>query len=252
MVKKVILATLVLFALSNTFAYAFTTTLDLFGGFEYSVGGDVYFPDYFVPDIDTQTFGQNAVLQGLLNTNGPYYGAAAIDYRFAWNLPGWDDVYPWFLDIDVWASGTYDSNPFSVGYQEDHIYMGDFSLSGVVQDFTGSYYTKAQVINFIKGLPQHGFQPGLGGYYLDGNFHSGQLYLGLDTDLDDLFDYLGVNPIETASGEFGASLALTAGEPKVIPEPATLSLLGVSLLGLLGFRKRFAAEKTILEETKEF
>ena len=85
-----------------------------------------------------------------------------------------------------------------------------------------------QVKSFLQGIPKFGDIPYVdGGYYIDGNLHSGEIYAAI---AEPIFD------IDYAYGEFGGSISLTAANP--IPEPASIALFGSGLLGFLGFRRK--------------
>ena len=186
------------------------------------------------PYTTTFNFGGHVAYdsQGTLSINYPisdtgYYLTGGLLYNFDWNLPEWDVVYPWTLDIDVWASGQYDGTLFNEAYA-DTFDLPPFSL----QDLVGGY-SKQQVINFVKNnVPMSYYDPGLGGYYLEpgSDFQSGSLYFGLKQDL-------GL-PIDYALVAFGGEINLTAVSAPV-PEPATMLLLGSGLVGLVGFRRKF-------------
>ncbi|MCK5581119.1 MAG: PEP-CTERM sorting domain-containing protein [Candidatus Omnitrophica bacterium] len=221
---------------------SYVTTLDFYGGIMYDVEG-VEFPEDVVPGVDEE-WDENEDLADFLNEEAPYGLVGAVAYDIDWNLPDWNTEYSWYLDVDVWleGEGSVDGDEWENfgGEIDDGFTLGEFSL----QDMTGA--SRTQVVDALRDIPRMGYDEDIGGYLIDGNLHSGEIYFALEEDVpEDLFDFFDIEmPYEMAQAEFGGTVQLIARgdcleEPQnVVPEPASMLLMSFGLMGFAGMRKK--------------
>ncbi len=223
-------------------ANAEVSTLELFGGIRYDSTGGLAFPARFVPEsyspagVRFKMHDTPGVLTQL-NANAPYYGIMAIDYALTLDLPVWTQKSNWEASlvggVEVFYKlGNGDSGSFKEGISTPvSLPVGTFSLFDVLGPEAG-------VNDFISNVAMPYLAPGFndyspdGGYYIDGNWASGQIYGYMEQDfLQDIFQ----NDLERAQVKFGGILELTATP---IPTPTSLMLVGMGLVSLMRRRRK--------------
>lgn len=242
--KSIILAVIAL-AFMVSSASAQTSTLDFFGGILYGPEAWLddeepgYFPYDSRPDLETQSWLEmDSEILDELNSHGPFFGVGAVAYEFDWNLPDWDTVYDWTLDADLWAEGSYEEGDFEESFSESGIELGTFSLSGLL----GA--SEEDVLTYLSGIPLSEGDDDIGGYLINGDLESGEVYLALYDSIPAILENeeielpWDISWPEFLNAEFGGSLALTARTTDAVPEPISLSLLSGGLLGLIGLKKK--------------
>ena len=254
--KRMVLAVVAVFLVMSAInAESFGLTIDFFGMAQYSGSNNLTFANGFVPVLPVQNsngfvyFGMTTTgsdgLAGAINEGAPYYGIAAVAYDLDYSVPEWDQPYNWSVNVMAKVEGSYNYTPatdgddvtvpITVPISEELVENFDLG-EGSLQDFLGN---EADILAMIANTPLTDYDPELGGYLIDGDDESGEVYVALE--VSDLFDDLIPDGTLTDGDViFGGRIIFTAEplESSTVPEPASMILFGSGLVGLLSARRK--------------
>ena len=174
--------------------------------------------DYYVEDGFKLDFIPNAGSAGFSTIIGNYYGAGNDVIHAHWATGDFGDVEA--IEITKEGGGTFDLNYFILTSNTD---TGGAPASGNeqawVEGFAGGFSTGAPVL-----LPPE-----------DWGFPATQIFLGPNFDSVDLVRFFVTNTVDC----FGMDeFYIDEPAPPAIPEPASLTLLGMGLAAIAFIKRR--------------
>ena len=141
--------------------------------------------------------------------------------------------------INAGANGKADAVTAATGaaFGDDSI-IGSFTITASADpevDFTGYAYTAGETINEVGTAGANVFAR----IYADSTFSAGSLYYDGGIVAASNLDLTLVPPPTPTSYEFGGNTGVsTADFATVIPEPATIGLMGIAAAGLFSARRK--------------